>query len=101
LQRDILRKEAQIEKAYVAEIRKEKAIAKKADIEACKAKAATNKASKLASRALKASTRPNKGKRKLVESNIEVGSPSVAKRVALATSRGRAIITPARFIQTL
>jgi hypothetical protein len=82
-----------------------KATKKKAEREAHKAVITANKADKLASKlvsnAPKASIKANKGKRKLVESTMGVGSTPVAKRVALATSRGRAIITPARFVQKL
>jgi len=99
------RQEARIEKARLDADRKMKAAEKKVEIEARKALIVASKASKLASkldsRASKASTKSNKGKRKLVESTIEVGSTPVAKRVAFETSRGRAVITPARFVQNL
>jgi hypothetical protein len=99
-----LREAFQIEKKK----RKAKAIfwkaeleARKAEIQAHKANAAASRARKLASKAVNASIKANQGKRKLVESNIEVGSTPVAKRVASTTTSGRAIITPARFVQIL
>jgi len=70
--------------------KKEKAVARKVEIEARKAEVIANKASKLVSNALKTSTKVNKGKRKLVELTIEVGSTLVGKRVAFETSHSRA-----------
>ena len=101
LERVRKREEAKIEKDRRAAERQEKATLQKAEKEAQKAKAIANKASILASKALKSSTKPNKGKRKLGESNIEVVNIPVAKRVASRTTKGRAVIMPVRFIQKL
>ena len=75
--------------------------AHKAAIQACKANAAAEKARKEATKAYNKAIEANKGKRKLAESNIDVGSTPVAKRVVATTTTGRAVFTPARFVQSL
>jgi hypothetical protein len=90
--------EARNEKERKATERKKEASIWKAEKEARKADALAAKAIKLASRTLKTSSQVGLGKRKLVESTIEVGSSSVAKQVRLETSRGRTVITPAKLL---
>jgi hypothetical protein len=98
LERERKRKEAKSEKERKATERKKEALIRKAEKEAYKADALATKATKLASRTLKTSNQVGLGKRKLVESTIVVGSGPVAKKVRLETSRGRAVITPAKLL---
>jgi hypothetical protein len=89
--------EAQSEKARKVKERTEKAIEKRALKEAQKSNAALDKARKEASLVLNKASKASKGKRKLVESNIEVESLPVAKRVIATNSHRRAILIPARY----
>jgi hypothetical protein len=95
------------ERALQLAIRRETAAAEKAKRifdrkaiqEARKATTAVDKASKLASKASISSTKAILGKRKLADSNIDVVDSPVGKRVAGRTTRGRAVLKPARFMQ--
>jgi hypothetical protein len=71
---------------------------RKAEREARKADALAAKALKLASRASKTSTKASQCKRKVVESTIAIGSGPIAKQARIETTRGRAVITPARLL---
>jgi len=94
-----LAREARLEKRTKAQSEKlEKAAQRKAQLEAKRASQAIDKARKTAS---KASNRTNIGpigKRKLVDSVDSVESVPVAKRVVATNSRGRPVITPARYV---
>src|SRR5450432_2462636 len=94
-----LAREARLEKRTKAQSEKlEKAAQRKAQLEAKRASQAIDKARKTAS---KASNRTNIGpigKRKLVDSVDSVESAPVAKRVVATNSRGRPVITPARYV---
>jgi hypothetical protein len=98
LERARKRAEAKSEKERKATERKEAALIRKAEKEACKADALATKSTKLASKAIKTSRKASLGKRRLVESTIEVGSSPVAKRARFETSRGRAVITPTKLL---
>jgi len=77
--------------------RKAESEEKRALLLAWKTNSALNKAKKEASKALNKASKVQKGKRKLVESNLEEGSAPVAKR-AIATNRhGRPVLMPARY----
>jgi len=98
------RLEAQSEKLQKARERTEKAAKRKAEsrekqalIQARKAELALTKARTEASKALKEARSYQIGKRKLVESNADGGSVPVAKRAIATNSRGRPVITPARY----
>jgi hypothetical protein len=98
------REEAQSEKLRKARERTEKAAKRKAEfekkkalIQARKAELALNKARTEASKALNKARETQKSKRKLVESNLDGGSIPVAKRAIATNSRGRPVVTPARF----
>src|SRR5450432_245374 len=90
---------AQSEKFQKAIERIEKAAERKAQLEEKRALLLATKAIKKASIASNKAREAQKGKRKLVESNNLVESAPVAKRVAATNSRGRPVITLARYIQ--
>jgi hypothetical protein len=89
---------AQNEKARKASERIEKAIKKKALKEAQRIDVALNRARKQASIALNKARKVPEGRQELVESTIVEGSAPVAKRAIATSSRGRLVLTPARFL---
>src|SRR5450432_439498 len=105
--RNTIQIEKKKERALQLAIRRETAAAEKAKRifdrkaiqEARKATTVVDKASKLASKASISSTKAILGKRKLADSNIDVVDSPVGKRVAERTTRGRAVLKPARFMQ--
>jgi hypothetical protein len=97
-EREKKRKEAKVEKERRAAERKKEVMLRKAEREARKADALATKALKLASRASKTSPKASQCKRKVVESTIAIGSGPIAKRARIETTRGRAVITPARLL---
>src|SRR5450432_2148251 len=93
-----LAKEERLQKRAKAQSEKlEKAAKRKAQLDKKKTSLALDKARKEASRALNKARSHQTGKRKLVESNLDGGSVLVAKRAIATNSRGRLVITPARF----
>ena len=93
-----LAKEERLQKRAKAQSEKlEKAAKRKAQLDEKKTSLALDKARKEASRALNKARSHQTGKRKLVESNLDGGSAPVAKRAIATNSRGRPVITPARF----
>jgi len=70
---------------------------RKAQLEENRALQRLDKARKTASKALNKASRAPKGKRKLVDSVDSVDSAPVAKRAIATNSRGRPVITPARY----
>jgi hypothetical protein len=97
--------EAQIEKSRKAVERTEKAAKRKAEadakrptIEARKVDAMLARVGKQSSKGLSTSRKALGAKRALVESNVGEGSILVAKRGVATNSRGRPVLTPARFL---
>jgi hypothetical protein len=91
------RVQAQCMKLQKSIERTEKAAAHKAQLEEKRALQQLNKARKEASKALNKANKAPKGKRKLVDSVELVDSAPVAKRAIATNSRGRPVITPARY----
>jgi hypothetical protein len=77
--------------------RKAKLEEKRALVQARKSNLALEKARKEASKASNKAGNNQKGKRKLVESNLEEGSAPVAKRPAATNRHGRPVLIPARY----
>jgi hypothetical protein len=93
-----LAKEERLEKRAKAQCEKlAKAATRKAQLAEKRTSLAIDKASKEASRALNKARSNATSKRKLGESSLGGGSEPVAKRAITTNSRGRPVITPARF----
>jgi hypothetical protein len=94
-----LAREARLEKRTRAQNEKlEKAAQRKAQLEAKRASQAIDKARKPVSKVSNRSNIAPLGKRKLVDSVDSVDSAHVAKKVVATNSRGRPVITPARYV---
>jgi hypothetical protein len=93
-----LAREERLRKRVEAQSEKlEKAAKRKAQLDEKRTSLALDKARKKASRALNKARSLQTSKRKLAESSLGEGSVPVAKRAIATNSRGRPVITPARY----